>query len=287
MTLAKGTCPGDSGAPLIKNKRDRSTLLKEKTLVAVLHGGLKKCDNSKYPAIYTRITTPHIWNWIMDDFVNKVKTTTQSSSTKTAFEGEEQRKHNCSVFDVAEILEVCTPIIETTCKDVALPIKIVVDLPYTYTVTRTICNENIDVVPNEVCSYSNEQITEDTIAKTGEVTFEKAVDQETAYNYPIVTSVDVPVTVAYPVPIKTCVDKPIYLPVVTCAEIQEERTIQVPRVSNSEVFVTKCIAGLGVPACQKVELTLPKQACEELFYNSTIVPSRRTGLNKRISEVLG
>ena len=74
FSMAKGTCPGDSGAPLIKNIRDRSTLLKEKTLIAVLHGGLEKCDNSNYPAIYTRITTPHIWNWIMDNFVNKFRT---------------------------------------------------------------------------------------------------------------------------------------------------------------------------------------------------------------------
>ena len=71
---AKGTCPGDSGAPLIKSKRDRKTFQIRKTLVAVLHGGLEKCDNSVYPAIYTRITTPKIWNWIMDDFVNKLST---------------------------------------------------------------------------------------------------------------------------------------------------------------------------------------------------------------------
>ena len=74
FSSAKGTCPGDSGAPLIKDIRDRNTLQIKKTLVAVLHGGLEKCDNSVFPAIYTRITTPEIWNWIMEEFVNKVKT---------------------------------------------------------------------------------------------------------------------------------------------------------------------------------------------------------------------
>merc|ERR1712001_279299 len=158
-------------------------------------------------------------------------------------------------IDVTEIAEVCTPTIETTCEDVALPIKIIEDIPYTYTVTRTVCTESIDVVPQEVCTYSYEQVTEDTTAKTVEVTFEKQekvqmvtvcqpghqgyggyghsyghnyckeVAQTTAYNVPVVTPVDVPVEVAYPEAIKTCVDKPISLPRVTCEDILEDRTI--------------------------------------------------------------
>merc|ERR1712194_929134 len=184
--------------------------------------------------------------------------------------GYEEPKHNCSVIDVTEIAEVCTPTIETTCEDVALPIKIIEDIPYTYTVTRTVCTESIDVVPQEVCTWSYEQVTEDTTAKTVEVTFErvekvqmvtvcqpghqgyghggygggyghnycKEVAQTTAYNVPVVTPVDVPVTVAYP-----------------------------------EVIVAKCVAGLGAPACQKVELTLPKQVCVELVYGYAHEPA--------------
>ena len=81
----KGTCPGDSGAPLIRDVRNRTTLQIQKTLVAVLHGGLERCDNSDYPAIYTRITTPEIWNWLMNNFVNKIETaiTTQPLSKTT------------------------------------------------------------------------------------------------------------------------------------------------------------------------------------------------------------
>jgi hypothetical protein len=204
---------------------------------------------------------------------------------------------------VTEIAEVCTPTIETTCTDVALPIKIIEDIPYTYTVTRTVCTESIDVVPQEVCTYSYDQVEEETTAKTVTVTFEKQekvqmvtvcqpghqgyggyghsyghnyckeVAQTTAYNVPIVTPIDVPVTVAYPAPVKTCEDKPINLPVVTCADISEERTIQVPSVVDSEVIVAKCVAGLGAPACQKVELTLPKQVCVELVYGYAHEPA--------------
>ena len=74
-STAKGTCPGDSGAPLMKKTRKirDGKLVSETTLIAVLHGGLIRCDNSVFPGIYTRITVPHIWNWLMNKFINKVE----------------------------------------------------------------------------------------------------------------------------------------------------------------------------------------------------------------------
>ena len=199
---------------------------------------------------------------------------------------------NCTVVDVIESAEVCTPTVEASCADAVLPIKIIVDVDFTYTITRTVCTESIEVIPQEVCTYKYEQKTEDTTAKTVEVTYEKVnnvqmitvcqaggygpygptphycqeVAQETAYNVPVVTPVDVAVTVAYPEPQKVCVDKPISLPVVSCADITEEKTIKVPTVEDSEVTVPECKAQLGAPACQTVELTLPKQVCKELVY---------------------
>ena len=216
--------------------------------------------------------------------------------------GYEEPKQNCSVVDVTEIAEVCTPTIEVPCEDIALPIKVIEDIPYTYTVTRTVCTESIEVVPQEVCTYYYEQESADTVAKTVEVTFEKVTNvqmvtvcqpghhghggyggyghnycQEVAtekqYNAPVVTPVDIPVTVAYPAPKKVCVDKPISLPVVTCADISEEKTIQVPTVVDSEVVVAHCKAEIGVPACQKVELTLPKQVCVQLVYGYAHEPA--------------
>jgi len=222
--------------------------------------------------------------------------------------GYEEPKHNCSVVDVTEIAEVCTPTVVTTCNDVSLPIKIIVDEPYTYTVKKTVCVETVEEVPQEVCTYSYKQVEEGTVAKTVEVSFEKIVDvqmvtvcqpghhgyggyghggyghnyckevaQETAYNAPVVTPVDIPVTVAYPAPEKTCVDKPISLPVVQCSTLEEERTILVPTVQDSEVVVAKCTAGLGEPDCQKVELTLPKQVCVELVYGYAHEPAPAPG----------
>merc|ERR1712038_1216246 len=175
----------------------------------------------------------------------------------------EAPKHNCSVQDVVEAAEVCTPAFETVCAPVELPIKKIIDVEQCYDVTRTVCSESIEVVENEICTYHYEQKSEDTTAQTVEVTFEricntqmvtvcqptpvygyhsyghnycKEVAQETCYNSPVVTPVFPPVTVAYPEP---------------------EDDIEI---------IEKCITQLGAPDCSTVELTLPKQVCKEINY---------------------
>merc|ERR1712166_1339965 len=152
----------------------------------------------------------------------------------------------------------------------------------------------IDVVPQEVCTYFYEQESADTVAKTVEVTFEKVTNVQMVtvcqpghhghggyghggygHNYcqEVATEKQYNVPVAYPAPKKVCVDKPISLPVVTCADISEERTILVPSVVDAEVVVAHCKAEIGVPACQKVELTLPKQVCVQLVYGYAHEPA--------------
>lgn len=207
--------------------------------------------------------------------------------------GYEQPKHNCSVQDVTEEAEVCTPAFETVCENVDLAIKQIVDGEYCYDVSRTVCSESIEEIDNEVCSYSYERKYEDTTAQTVEVTFVKEtntqmvtvcqpgyghgyhayghqyckeVAQETAYNVPVVTPVDVDVKVAYPEPIKSCVNKPISLPRISCEVLTEEKCVSQPEVEEAIESVEKCVTQLAEPACQKVELTLPKQVCVELVY---------------------
>merc|ERR1712029_49307 len=155
---------------------------------------------------------------------------------------------------VTEIAEVCVPAFETVCANVDFPIKVIVDKEFTYTVTRTVCTESIEEIDNEICTYSYQQKTEDTTAKTVEVTFNKECDtqmvtvcqptpgygyhsyghnyckevaQETCYNVPVVTPVEPAVEVAYPEPIKTCVNKPISLPRISCEDLTEEKCITV------------------------------------------------------------
>ena len=207
--------------------------------------------------------------------------------------GYEQPKHNCSVLDVVETAEVCTPALETVCNPIELAIKIIVDVEQCYPVTRTVCTESIEEIANEVCTYSYQQKIEETTAKTVEVTFKKECDtqmvtvcqptpgygyhsyghnyckevaQETCYNVPVVTPVEPVVEVAYPEPIKTCVNKPISLPRISCEDLTEEKCITVPEVEDSTETSEKCITQLAAPACQNVELTLPKQVCKEINY---------------------
>ena len=68
-----GTCLGDSGAPMLTDFLDRKSGEILYKLLGVLHGGIVACDNSEYPAIYTRISTPKIYKWIEEKALNPIK----------------------------------------------------------------------------------------------------------------------------------------------------------------------------------------------------------------------
>merc|ERR1711892_1151374 len=212
----------------------------------------------------------------------------------------EHPKHNCSVQDVIEPAEVCTPAFETVCSPIELVIKKIVDKEQCYPVTRTVCTESIEEIANEICTYSYQQRAEATTAKIVEVTFDtpckvqmvtvcqpapkgyghghggyghgyghnycQEVAQETCYNVPVLTVVEPAVEVAYPEPIKTCVNKPISLVRIACEDLTAEKCITVPEVEEATEVSEKCITQLAAPACQDIELTLPKQVCVELVY---------------------
>merc|ERR1712036_86770 len=85
-------------------------------------------------------------------------------------------KHNCSIVDVVEPAEVCTPTFETVCEKIEVPVKRIIDMEQCYPVTRTVCTESVDVIDNEICVYSYSQKTESTTAKTVTVPYEKVCD---------------------------------------------------------------------------------------------------------------
>ena len=68
----QGTCAGDSGAPLLTYVTDFETREIKYELLAILHGSVKQCDNSRFPAIYTRITTPRLYKWILDRITGNI-----------------------------------------------------------------------------------------------------------------------------------------------------------------------------------------------------------------------
>ena len=53
------------------------------------------------------------------------------------------------------------------------------------------------------------------------------------------------------------------LPSIECKDIQEERTIPIPAVEDTSMYVDKCISYLVQPECKKIGLNLPKQVCVE------------------------
>merc|ERR1711913_7570 len=80
-------------------------------------------------------------------------------------------KHNCSVVDVVESAEVCTPAFETVCETIEVPTKKIIDVEQCYPVTRTVCSESVEVIDNEICVYSYSQKVVPTTAKTVTVPF--------------------------------------------------------------------------------------------------------------------
>merc|ERR1719458_1949633 len=195
-------------------------------------------------------------------------------------------KHNCSVVDVVESAEVCTPAFETVCETIEVPTKKIIDVEQCYPVTRTVCSESVEVIDNEICVYSYSQKVVATTAKTVTVPFArecntqmvtvcqptpgygyhqyghnycKEVAQETCYNVPVVTEDIHDVEVAFPEPIEECVQKPIDLIRISCEDLTEEKCITVPEVMDDIELEEKCITQLAAPACQTIELTLPKQ----------------------------
>ena len=71
FSSALGTCAGDSGAPLLTDFLDLKSGETVFKLLGVLHGGVVECDNSEYPAIYTRISTPKIYKWIEENVLSE------------------------------------------------------------------------------------------------------------------------------------------------------------------------------------------------------------------------
>jgi len=205
-------------------------------------------------------------------------------------------KHDCSIVIEMEKVEVCTPAFETKCMNVDLMVKRIVDKEQCQDITRTVCVESMETIPNEICTYTYMAHTEDSVARTVDISFEKncmtqmvtvcqpkagygyhsyghqyckEVSQETCYNVPKVMPVDVPVMVTYPEPMKECVNKPITLPRVTCEDIMEKKCIVVPEIMDDIEMVEKCETMLAAPKCQILELSLPKQVCVELVYGQS------------------
>merc|ERR1712025_1389729 len=82
-------------------------------------------------------------------------------------------KHNCSIVTEMEKVEVCTPAFETKCMNVDLMVKKIVDKEQCSDITRTVCMESVETIPNEICTYTYMPHSEDSVARTVDISFEK------------------------------------------------------------------------------------------------------------------
>jgi len=197
---------------------------------------------------------------------------------------------NCTVEEVEEIAEVCTPSFTTVCEPISVPVKNIVDKEQCYSVTKTVCSASTEVIANEVCVFKYSQKEEVAEAVGAAVEYSppcskqmvtvcspgydygvncKEVEQETCYNQPEVVPAPEDRTVAYPEPADVCVDRDIQLPRISCEDIVSEVCITVPEVEEATAELEVCRTELGAPDCQEVGLSLPKEQCIEIVYGYT------------------
>ena len=82
-----------------------------------------------------------------------------------------QPKDSCKVKNIVKEVEVCSPAFETVCETEEVQVKKIIDKEICFPVKKTVCTESISVEENELCTFSVNQITEETEAQGVEVSF--------------------------------------------------------------------------------------------------------------------
>merc|ERR1711892_1306779 len=219
-------------------------------------------------------------------------------------------KQSCSVISELTTVEVSTPTLQTTCGTLEMPVKTITDREQCMSITHTVCSKSEEELVNEICVYSYQNKTEDTMATNYEMAFEKECktqkvsvcqpsadyedgeqdckeeEQETCYNVPMVLPKQEKLTVTYPEPMMDCKQKPITIPRVTCEDVTEEMCTMVPDIINDIVMMEKCEVYFGSPSCQVMELTLPKQVCTELVNAQTHEIEKEMELEKQKMKIM-
>merc|ERR1712098_961042 len=184
----------------------------------------------------------------------------------------EYPKHNCSIEQVEEEGETCTPTFTTVCEPVTIVVKKIVDKElcvYAYQAKEVATEaKTVEVVYTTPCTTQMVTVCEPGYQPYGyghEIHC-KEVAQETCYNAPTLEDDVQPQTVQFPDPVKECVQKPIDLVVVSCEDLVSEKCITVPEVEEEEETQEVCRTELGEPDCNTVTLDLPRERCIEIVY---------------------
>jgi len=217
-----------------------------------------------------------------------------------------QESHNCSIQEEKASATVCVPSLGAPeCSPVSLKGVEVVEKEKCLSITRTVCTEGEEEVTVDVCTITYSPSPVQAEATLVEVTFKKEcskqmvtvcqpqsgyhshgygdynkgsyqhckeIAQETCYNKPATQPTQEQVTLMVPTPSQDCGPQQITIPTVQCEDITEERCVQLPSVSSTQVEAEQCTVPLGQPQCNQMDLTLPLQVCRELLYGDAHKP---------------
>ena len=82
-----------------------------------------------------------------------------------------------------------------------------------------------------------------------------------------------PIKLTLPTATKSCESHPITIPRISCEVKIEKRCIKVPDVEDDFQKIEKCQPVITDPVCRRIELTLPKQICQDIVYGYARKPS--------------
>ena len=201
-----------------------------------------------------------------------------------------------------EVAAVCQPSLQTACTEEEVEVRRVEEVEQCYTITRTVCSQEEELVDREVCQYRQEVRVEEVTGRSLEVEYREEcsnqqvtvcqpaqygygypaggrgrplcgeVSQENCVNSPSLNTININLNISQPHLVRTCTNQPVRVPRITCRDVSSERCVVVPRLSLRPTTRPVCHTQLGQTSCQEVSLNLSKQSCRELVYGQTLQP---------------
>ena len=206
--------------------------------------------------------------------------------------GSELEKHNCTVQEVEEVGQICTPDILTSCDNVVTSSARVSSQYTCFNISNTVCTVQDRLVEQSVCRYHYQYRLQEAGVEAVEVTYEKEcrdqsvtvcdphylqhlqhqhcrdISQQTCHLRPQVKRSHEMVEVRYPEPVLTCGQQTVRLPRIQCQVRVRETCLSQPALHHTEETVASCgsQAQPGQPGgetCRRARLSLPTQTCRE------------------------
>ena len=223
---------------------------------------------------------------------------------------------NCTLGEEKEEGEICAPgDLETECEEVELKYMKVNTIEQCYTVTKTICEEQVSDEEREICKWQFKYSETQGLAKGVDVSFDQTTEtvetevcetqrptyggyggygsqqeevcqpaeQQIKIFTPRSTPRESSVRITLPEPVKTCITKRVSVPQINCRDETEEKCTMAPEIEDAVETVEVCRSTLGPEECRDAKLLLPVQTCTEPIQEKSKLHQHKRQINPESS----